>query len=121
MLKNAKAVERISKVMGFKYDHRNKDLETEIKKSKNRIHKVRNGNGILNVFSSPLSRRGKDAYLKPKMTSIDNSEEAVGETPNFLNISLEEKLAFYDDADSPRTARRNLATSHKPWRSHPKV
>ena len=59
MALNKKAADRIERVLGGdKFDHRNKVLESELKKSRHRMNKVRNGNGILSVFSSPLSRRG---------------------------------------------------------------
>ena len=87
---------------GEKFDHRNKDLEAELKKSRHRMKNVRNGNGILSVFSSPESRRGNDSFLlRPKLAKIDTSEP-VQEAPDVMNASLQEKLDFYDD--SPRAA-----------------
>ena len=41
------------------------------------------------------------------------------DSPDWENISLEQKLSFYDQ--SPRNASRHLATSHIPWRETPLI
>ena len=121
------ATERLKDLCDQKWTSRNANLEKEIEKSNQRIHYTRAGSGILCAFTNPNSRRG-EAFSKsgpnsPRVTATPKMLRPIrlfNETlDSGRNISLEEKLRFYDE--SPRNLERRIETSHCPWDESPRI
>ena len=112
---------RIRKLMAKPWNHKNSILRAELRKSKKRVLEVKANNGILNVFTDPKTKQKRKGIMKTKQNkSLEISiPDSPSESPDWENVSLEQKLSFYDM--SPRNAARHLATSHYPWRETPLI